>query len=136
MNRALWIVQVLLALVFLMGGGSKLAMPLDEMVEMSGLPGPFIIFLGVCELAGALGLILPGLTRIKVGLTPLAAAGLTIIMIGATVLTALGVGGGDVVMALFPLAIGILTAFVAYGRWQVRQHNQGARRAPVAQAAI
>jgi|SRR4051812_26294695 len=124
MNRALWIVQGLTAAVFLMGGGSKLLMPLDEMVEVSGLPGPFILFLGVVELLGAVGLIVPGITRIKTGLTPLAAAGLTVIMIGATVLTAAGVGGGDAIMALFPLVVGILTAFVAYGRWQVRPHGQ------------
>src|SRR3954451_24109817 len=78
MNRALWIAQGLTAAVFLMGGGSKLLMPLDEMVEVSGLPGPFILFLGVVELLGAIGLIVPGITRIKTGLTPLAAAGLTI----------------------------------------------------------
>jgi hypothetical protein len=127
MNRALWIVQGLTAAVFLLGGASKLAMPLDEMVEMSGLPGGLILFLGVVELLGAVGLILPGLLRIKTGLVPLAAAGLTIIMIGATILTAAGVGGGDAVMALFPLVIGILTAFVAYGRSQVRPHGQAAR---------
>jgi len=116
MNRALWIVQGLLAPLFLLAGGVKLAMPLDEMVAQSGLPGPFIIFLGVVEVLGALGLILPMLLKIQPGLTPLAAAGLTIIMVGATVLTAIGVGGGDPVMALFPLVVGLLTAFVAAGR--------------------
>jgi hypothetical protein len=62
-----------------------------------------------------LGLILPGLLRIKPGLTPLAATGLVIIMIGATVLTLIGDG---IVPALFPLVVGILLAFVAYGRWR------------------
>ena len=75
----------------------------------------FIHFIGVCEVLGALGLILPGLLHIKPGLTPLAAAGLVIIMIGATVLS-LPMG---VVMALLPLVTGLLAAFVAYGRWRL-----------------
>jgi DoxX-like family len=62
------------------------------------------------------GLILPGRLRIRPGLTPLAAAGLVIIMLGAT---ALGVVAGDVAMALIPLVVGLLAAFVAYGRWRL-----------------
>ena len=58
-------------------------------------------------------MILPGLLRIRPGLTPLAAAGLVIIMIGATVLT---LASGDVALALIPFAVGLLAAFVAYGR--------------------
>jgi hypothetical protein len=115
---ALWTVQVLLACVFLFGGGMKLVMPLDKLagpVEMSGL---FLRFIAVCEVLGALGLILPGLLRIRPGLTPLAAAGLVIIMMGATVFT-LAVAGGPVVMALIPFVVGLLAAFVAYGRWRL-----------------
>jgi hypothetical protein len=67
----------------------------------------------VAEVLGAMGLILPGLLRIRPGLTPLAAAGLTIIMIGATGLT---LAGGQVATALIPLVVGMLSAFVAYGR--------------------
>jgi hypothetical protein len=119
MNRALWIVQGLLAPLFLFAGAAKLVMPLDEMVAESGMPGWFILFLGVVEVLGAIGLILPALLKIRPGLTPLAAAGLLVIMVGATVLTAAGVGGGDPIVALFPLVVGVLTAFVAYGRWQV-----------------
>jgi DoxX-like protein len=116
MNRALWIVQGLLSPLFLFAGGVKLAMPLDEMVAQSGLPAALILFIGVAEILGGLGLILPGLLRIRPGLTPLAAAGLVIIMIGATALTAGGVGGGDPVSALFPLVVGLLATFVAFGR--------------------
>ena len=65
---------------------------------------------------GALGLILPGLLRIRPGLTPLAAAGLVVIMLGATVVGAMI---GPVVMALIPLVVAVLAAFVAYGRWRV-----------------
>ena len=80
------------------------------------LPGLFLRFLGVVEVLGAIGLILPGLLRIRPGLTPLAAAGLVIIMIGATVITVLG---GDVALALIPLIVGLLAGFVAYGRWRL-----------------
>ena len=80
------------------------------------LPGLFMRFIAVCETLGALGLVLPGLLRIRPGLTPLAAAGLVIIMIGATVVT-LVIGGGA--SALIPLVVGLLAAFVAYGRWRV-----------------
>ena len=84
---ALWIVQGLLAVLFLFAGGMKLVMPIEEMTEQIALPGAFLRFIGVAEVLGGLGLILPGLLRIRPGLTPLAAAGLVIIMIGATVLT-------------------------------------------------
>jgi uncharacterized membrane protein YphA (DoxX/SURF4 family) len=115
MNTALWIVQGLLALIFLFAGGIKLVLPVEEMTQQMPLPLPglFLRFIAVCEVLGALGLILPGLLRIRPGLTPLAAAGLVIIMIGATVLT---LAAGDIAMALFPLVVGLLSAFVAYGR--------------------
>jgi hypothetical protein len=113
MNRALWIVQGLLSPLFLFAGGAKLAMPLDEMVAQTGLPGPFIIFIAVAEILGGLGLILPMLLKIRPGLTPLAAGGLVIIMIGATVMTAATM---DAASATFPLVVGLLAAFVAYGR--------------------
>jgi hypothetical protein len=134
MNLALWIVQGLLAALFVLGASFRFTMPMDELAAMTGLPAALIVFISICEILGGIGLIVPAVTRIKVGLVPLAAAGLTIIMIGATVLTALGVGGGDVVLAIFPLVIGILSAFVAYGRSQVRPHRQGARPAQTAQA--
>ena len=115
MNVALWIVQALLALIFLFAGGMKLVLPVEEMTKQMPLPGWFLRFIAVCEVLGAIGLILPGLLGIRPGLTPLAAAGLVIIMIGATVVT---LATGDVAMALIPLAVGILAAFVAYGRWR------------------
>jgi len=133
-NRVLWIVQGLLALLFLFGGVAKLAMPLDELAAVSGLPGALLVIVSVAEVLGAIGLILPGLLRIRPGLTPLAATGLTVIMIGATVLSAAGVGGGDAVMALFPLVTGLLAAFVAYGRWHLAPQQEPARSS-VLQAA-
>ena len=116
MTYVLWIVQGLLALLFLFTGGIKLVLPLEVLTEGSPLPGWFVRFLGVAEVLGAIGLILPGLLRIRPGLTPLAAAGLVIIMIGATVLT---LAGGEVAPALIPLVVGLLSAFVAYGRWRL-----------------
>ena len=114
-NRTLWGVQGLLAALFLFAGGMKLATPIEVLAMMSPFPGEFIRFIGVCEVLGALGLVLPGLLRVRRELTPLAAAGLVAIMSGAT-LSTLAVGGGA--MALLPLAIGLLAAAVAYGRRQ------------------
>ncbi len=115
MTYALWIVQGLLALLFLFTGGIKLVLPLEVMTQQMPvpLPGLFLRFIGVAEVLGAIGLIAPGLLGIRLGLTPLAAAGLVIIMIGATVVT---LAGGDVALALLPLVVGLLSAFVAYGR--------------------
>ena len=115
MNIILWIIQVLLALLFLFGGVTKLILPVEEMTKQIAMPGLFLRFIGVAEVLGGLGLILPGLFRIKTWLTPLAALGLMIIVVGATVLT-LKMGGGA--MALTPLAAALLCGLVAYGRWR------------------
>ncbi|PYM95101.1 MAG: DoxX family protein [Candidatus Rokuibacteriota bacterium] len=116
MTYALWIIQGLLALLFVFAGGMKLFMPIEALVKETGMPGLFMRFISVAELLGGIGLILPGLLRIRPGLTPLAAAGLVLIMIGATVLT---LANGDVGPALAPFAVGLLLAFVAYGRWRL-----------------
>ena len=120
MTYALWTIQVLLALLFLFAGGMKLVMPIEEMTKQMPMPGLFLRFIGVAELLGGLGLILPGLLRIRPGLTPLAAAGLVIIMVGATALT---LAIGPVATALIPLVVGLLAAFVAFGRWRLAPHR-------------
>ena len=112
----LWTLQILLALLFIWGGAMKLVMPLEKLAGPVALPGLFLRFIGVVELLGGLGLILPAALRIKPMLTPLAAAGLVIVMIGATVITLMG-GLGP--MALIPLVTGLLAAFIAYGRWRL-----------------
>jgi hypothetical protein len=117
---ALWIVQGLLALLFLFAGSMKLVMPLEQLAGPVELPGPFLRFIGVAEALGAIGLILPGLLRVRPGLTPLAAAGLVIIMLGATVI---GLVTGQIAMVLIPLVVGLLAAFVAYGRWRLTPHR-------------
>ena len=113
MNVALWIVQGLLAALFVFAGGMKLVLPIEKMQDPVALPGLFLRFIGVCELLGGIGLILPSLLRIRPGLTPLAAAGLIVIMIGAVVISVIYMG---VASALIPLLVGILAAFIAYGR--------------------
>ena len=116
-RTTLWIVQSVLAALFLFAGGVKLAMPLSQLAHVSPLPGTFLKFIGVCEVLGALGLILPGLFRVRVGLTPLAAAGLVVIMLGAVVVTVQTQG---VASAVFPLAVGVLASIVAVGRRPAR----------------
>lgn len=81
------------------------------------LPALFVRFIGVAEVLGAIGLLLPGLLNIREELTLLAAAGIVIIMSGATVLTLVS---GDVGPALVPVIVGFLAVFVAYGRWRLR----------------
>src|SRR5688500_3548997 len=120
MTYILWIIQALLAMTFLFAGGTKLVLPIEVLTSMGSpnqihLPGLLLRFIGVCEVLGALGLILPGVLRIRPILTPLAAAGLVIIMIGATALTFAADGVGP---ALVPFVVGLLAAFVAYGRWR------------------
>lgn len=122
MNILLWIIQALLALMFLFSGGLKLVLPSDVLQSMGPpsrivLSGSFLKFIGVCEVLGGLGLILPGVFRRQQYLTPLAAAGLIIIMIGAVTVTILGLGFA---MAITPLIVGLLCVFVAYGRWRLR----------------
>jgi len=116
-HKVLWTIQLLLAALFLFAGVSKLILPIEAMAGPVALPGWFLRFIGVAETMGAFGLILPGLFKIKLVLTPLAAAGLAIIMVGATVITGIG---GPVTGAAIPLSIGLLAASVAYGRWPVR----------------
>ena len=72
MNRALWVVQILLAALFLFGGVMKLVLPLEQMAGPVELPGWFLRFIGVAETLGGIGLILPSVLRIKPGLAPLA----------------------------------------------------------------
>ncbi len=122
MNLALWIVQASLAALFLFAGGMKLVMPIEEMTKEIAMPGGFLRFIGVAEVLGAIGLILPWLLRIRPNLTPLAAAGLAIIMIGATVMTLIM---GDIPTALVPMATGMLCVFVAYGRWRLAPLSTG-----------
>jgi len=115
-NTVLWIVQGVLAAMFLLAGVPKLVMSAAQMAA----PGPiqlpvlFIRGIGVCEILGAIGLILPGVTGIRPGLTPLGAAGLVIIMVGATVIN---IVDGPAAFAPVTAILGMLAATVVWGRW-------------------
>ena len=117
MNIALWIAQVLLALIFLFAGVMKFVTPMDEMMKQMpvALPPWFILFTGVVEVLGGIGVILPWLLGILPILTPLAAAGLVIVMIGAIFYT---LAAGQIGGTIISLVVGLLAIFVAYGRWQ------------------
>ena len=114
MNILLWIVQVLLALLFLMAGVMKFVMSYEDMSKDAPvvLPYALILFIGVCEIVGAIGLVVPWLTGIKPWLTPLAAALLVVIMIGAVVTSI----PGGISLVIVPAVVGLLCLFVALGR--------------------
>ena len=114
-NVTLWVIQGLLAALFLFAGSIKLILPIEAMAGPVSLPGWFLRFIGVAEVTGAIGLILPWLTRIQPRLTPMAASGLVIIMSGATAITVIG---GPAATAAVPFVVGLLAATVAYSRWQ------------------
>jgi hypothetical protein len=115
LSAALWALQALLALIFVMTGAMKLLMATDMLEAQSPLPVIVSRFGGLCELAGAFGLILPGLLRIRPILTSLAAAGLVVLMICATILTPLLISP-DPVMMVLPAGVGALAGFVGYAR--------------------
>lgn len=121
-NRLLWAIQAILAALFLFAGGMKLVLPIEAMTKQIFLPGWFLRFIGIAEILGALGLVLPWLLNVKRALTPLAAAGLIMIMSGATVIT---FQTGGVRAAVTPFVVGILLSLVAGGRWSVLRHLGG-----------
>ena len=116
MNVALWVLQIILALVYLAHGLMATVQPASRREELAALPysSGFLRFIGICEILGALGLILPMWTGNAPWLTPLAAIGLALIMAGAvwTHLTRRETPQLIVTSLLF-----LLLAFIAYGRW-------------------
>ncbi len=118
LNVALWVVQILLALVFGFAGTMKLFTPIDELAKNAAWirnAEALIRFIGISELAGALGMLLPGLSGIKPRLTSLAAVGLFIIMVLAT---GFHLMRGEARMTPLTVALGLLAAFVAWGRFR------------------
>jgi hypothetical protein len=111
---------VLLAAAFAMAGVMKTTMPIADLVEKlgSGALSPGLVrFIGVSELAAALGLILPAVTRIKPVLTPLAGVGLVIVMLLAS---GFHLVRGELQSLPITLTLGALAGFVAWGRfWRV-----------------
>lgn len=116
MNILLWVLQVLLALAFL-AHGLLFLFPPAEMVElMKFIPPAFRMFLGVAEVLAAVGLTLPGITRIQPWLIPCAAAGVMIVMISATIFH---IARGEISSAITTAVLLIVATFVAYMRWKV-----------------
>ncbi len=127
MKIALWIAQVLLALAFIASGAMKLTQPLATLAASmpwtADVPGELVRLIGLAEVLGALGLVVPAATRFLPRLTPLAAAGLTLVMALAS---AFHLARGEATMLPVTLVLAALLAFVAWGR---------ATRAPVAPRA-
>jgi putative oxidoreductase len=126
LNIALWVLQVLLAAVYVAHGWLMVSPPAELVTMMNEQLGEgFRIFIGVAELLAAAGLILPGVTRILPKLTALAAAGLMIVMSSATVLH---IYRGENSSAVSAAILFVLVTFVAYARWKV-QPIQARKRA-------
>jgi membrane fusion protein (multidrug efflux system) len=109
MNKLLWVAQSVMALLFAAIGTMKILSP----QAFAPLPADLARFIGIAELLGAAGLILPGLTGIKPRLTAWAAAGLGTIMILAT---GYHISRGEVGGAVFPIIVLAINAFIVGGR--------------------
>lgn len=119
MNIVLWILQALLAAVFFGAGLTKIAKPKEELVAPMGewvnsFPAPGLNFLGLVEVLGAVGLIVPPLVGVAPVLSPLAAVGIVAIMVGAIVAHARDSAGAKIAMNI---VLGVLAAVVAWGRF-------------------
>lgn len=118
MNIILWILQVLLAAAFAAHGWMLVSPPPELLPIMNEQLGvPFRLFLGVAEIAGAIGLLLPAMTRKMPWLMPLAAGCLAFVVASATVLH---LSRGETSASVTTAILFLLCAFVAYGRWRVR----------------
>jgi hypothetical protein len=117
MNVLLWVLQVLLAAAFLAHGLLFLFPPAAVVEQMNAsLARWFQLFLGVAEVLAAVGLTLPGMTRIQPWLVPCAAAGVMIVMVSATVFH---IARGELSSAVITAVLLALATFVAYMRWRV-----------------
>ena len=118
MGISLWITQGLLCVAFGMAGYMKLLTPMDELGKVMPwtLDVPFLLvrFIGLCEIAGAIGILLPAITRIRPELTPQAGMGLATLTVLAILFH---VSRGEFQMVVPPLILGALAYFVAWGRY-------------------
>lgn len=116
-NFALWAIQGILAVTFAMAGFMKLATPIPElatsMAWAGDVPALMVRFIGVSELLGAIGLIIPALTRIKPEYTTYAAIGLVTVMVLAAIFHLIR---GEFPFIMINAILGGLAAFVAWGR--------------------
>lgn len=117
MSVVLWILQVLLGVMFVLGGvmhGFRQEQAKKRMSWMQAVPSGLLTFIGTAEILGGVGLVLPALTNILPVLTPLAALGLAVIMIMAVIFH---FRRGENPAIVVNLVLGALAAFVAYGRF-------------------
>jgi hypothetical protein len=117
MNVMLWVLQALLAAVFLAHGLFFLFPPASMVELLRPVPTAFRLFLGVAEVLAAVGLTLPGITRIFPWLIPCAAAGVMAVMIGATIFHTVR---GELSSAIVTAILLVMATCVAYMRWKVR----------------
>lgn len=120
MNIVLWALQIVVALAFLAAGLPKIIMPIDQLAQrmtfVKVVPPLATRLIGVAEVLGAIGLIVPGVTHIAPILVPLAALGLVIAMAGAIVYHLTHNEASHVVG---PVILLVLAAVIAYGRFFV-----------------
>ena len=120
MKISLWISQGILAIFFIMVGAIKLFTPIDSLAEqmswVNDVPSGLVRFIGLAEIAGGVGLVLPAVTKILPWLTPLAGAALALDMIFAIVFNA---SRGEFINVIFTLVLLAVTLYVAYGRWKL-----------------
>lgn len=119
MNIILWVLQVLVAMAFVAAGYNH-AFRFDQiksqMKWVNVVPRGLVTFIGVCEILGGVGVILPAVTGILAGLTPLAALGLALIMLLAA---GFHLTHREYPNIVFNLVLMVLAAFVAYGRFVI-----------------
>lgn len=120
MNKLLWLLQIVIGAYFILTGLMHFVVPPGlpaQMAWMYDLPAGIHYVSGTAEVLGGLGLVLPGLLRTNVGLTPLAALGLVLIMVGAG---AWHITRGEYVNLVMNLVLGGIAAFIGYSRWRLR----------------
>jgi uncharacterized membrane protein len=117
MNGALWVVQALVGLAFLVAGFMHATRPVAALVPQApwtgAIPLALLRFIGVAELLGGIGVILPLLTGTLPGLAPLAAAAIALLMLLAAIFHATR---REYPAIAANVVLGTLAAFVAYGR--------------------
>jgi uncharacterized membrane protein YphA (DoxX/SURF4 family) len=117
MNLGLWIVQILIGAAFALAGLMKSVRPIPELAKrmtwVSAVSPATVRFIGVSELLGGIGVIVPWATGIAPVLTPLAAAGLVLVMVLAAIFHLRRREGGVAITAI----LGGLAAFIAWGRF-------------------
>jgi uncharacterized membrane protein YphA (DoxX/SURF4 family) len=141
MRVALWIIQILLAIVFALAGFMKLTMPIAELAPqmqfVEVVPAWLVRFIGLAEMAGGVGLVVPALLRVKPWLTPLAASALGLVMAMAA---GLHLGRAEYMNIGVTGLFFALLMFVAWGRFKAepitaRKPGSGRERASKAQPA-